>query len=117
LWGGADYANTQFNRAVSAKRQLGSSFKPFVYLTALERGLTPDTIRDDAPISIKGWNPENYEREYLGPVTLTKALALSLNTVAVRLGQEVGPKAVVRTAHRLGIVSELQPNASIALGT
>jgi len=117
LVGGRNYAESQFDRAVAAKRQPGSSFKPFVYLTALEKGLTPDTIRDDAPISVKGWNPENYEREYLGPVTLTKALSLSLNTVAVRLGLEVGPKAVVRTAHRLGIVSELQPNASIALGT
>ena len=74
-------------------------------------------MREDAPISIKGWNPENYSREYFGPVTLTKALSLSLNTVAVRLGQEVGPKAVVRTAHRLGIASDLEPNASIALGT
>ena len=74
-------------------------------------------MRDDAPISIKGWNPENYSREYFGPVTLTKALSLSLNTVAVRLGQEVGPKTVVRTAHRLGITSDLEPNASIALVT
>ena len=115
--GGRNYADSQFNRAVAAKRQPGSSFKPFVYLAALEKGLTPDTVREDAPISIKGWNPENYSREYFGPVTLTKALSLSLNTVAVRLGLEVGPKAVVRTAHRLGIVSELEPNASIALGT
>ena len=117
LVGGRDYADSQFNRAVSAKRQPGSSFKPFVYLTALEKGLTPDTVRDDAPISVKGWNPENYSREYFGPVTLTKALSLSLNTVAVRLGLEVGAKAVVRTAHRLGVVSDLSPNASIALGT
>ncbi len=117
LVGGRSYADSQFNRAVSAKRQPGSSFKPFVYLAALERGLRPDTVREDAPISIKGWNPENYSREYFGPVTLTKALSLSLNTVAVRLGLEVGPKAVVRTAHRLGIASELEANASIALGT
>ncbi len=117
LVGGRNYAESQFNRAIAAKRQPGSSFKPFVYLSALEKGLRPDTVRDDAPISVKGWNPENYSREYFGPVTLTKALSLSLNTVAVRLGLEVGPKAVVRTAHRLGIVSELEPNASIALGT
>src|SRR5207237_2864620 len=95
----------------------GSAFKPFGDLTALERGLTPDTIRDDRPIDIKGWRPENYGREYFGPVTLTRALAHSLNTVAVRLTLEVGPKAVVRTAHRLGIASPLNPNASIALGT
>jgi penicillin-binding protein 1A len=115
--GGRNYADSQFNRAVAAKRQPGSSFKPFVYLAALEKGLTPDTVRDDAPISIKGWNPENYSREYFGPVTLTKALALSLNTVAVRLGQEVGPKAVVEVAHRLGITSDLDPVPSIALGS
>jgi penicillin-binding protein 1A len=117
LVGGRNYADSQFNRAVAAKRQPGSAFKPFVYLAALEKGLTPDTVREDAPISIKGWNPENYSREYFGPVTLTKALSLSLNTVAVRLGLEVGPKTVVRTAHRLGITSDLEPNASIALGT
>jgi penicillin-binding protein 1A len=117
LVGGRNYADSQFNRAVSAHRQPGSAFKPFVYLAALEKGLTPDTVRDDAPITVKGWQPENYSREYFGPVTLTKALSLSLNTVAVRLGLEVGPKVVVRTAHRLGITSDLEPNASIALGT
>ena len=117
LVGGRSYADSQFNRAVAAKRQPGSSFKPFVYLAALEKGLRPDTVREDAPITVKGWSPENYSREYFGPVTLTKALAMSLNTVAVRLGLEVGPKTVVRTAHRLGITSELEPNASIALGT
>jgi penicillin-binding protein 1A len=115
--GGRDYADSQFNRAVAAKRQPGSSFKPFVYLAALEKGLTPDTVRDDAPISVKGWSPENYSREYFGPVTLTKALSLSLNTVAVRLGLEVGPKAVVEVAHRLGITSDLDPVPSIALGS
>jgi penicillin-binding protein 1A len=117
LVGGRNYADSQFNRAVAAKRQPGSAFKPFVYLSALEKGLTPDTVREDAPISVKGWNPENYSREYFGPVTLTKALSLSLNTVAVRLCLEVGPRTVARTAHRLGITSDLQPNASIALGT
>ncbi|MGX7705831.1 transglycosylase domain-containing protein [Methylobacterium sp. Gmos1] len=117
LIGGRDYAQSQFNRATTAKRQPGSSFKPFVYLAAVERGLTPDTVREDAPITIKGWNPENYSRNYSGPVTLRDALAHSLNTVAVRLGQEVGPKAVVQTAQRLGITSPLQANASIALGT
>ncbi|RBP13826.1 penicillin-binding protein 1A [Roseiarcus fermentans] len=117
LVGGRSYAESQFNRAVAAKRQPGSSFKPFVYLAALEKGLTPDTVREDAPISVKGWNPENYSREYFGPVTLTKGLSLSLNTVAVRLGLEVGPKTVCATAHRLGVTSDLEPNASIALGT
>ncbi|RTL53784.1 MAG: penicillin-binding protein [Bradyrhizobiaceae bacterium] len=115
--GGRKYAESQFNRAVTAKRQPGSSFKPFVYLTALEAGLTPDTIRQDAPLDVKGWKPENYSHEYFGPVTLTQALAMSLNTVAVRLGIEVGPQNVVRTAHRLGIASKLDANPSIALGT
>jgi penicillin-binding protein 1A len=117
LVGGRSYADSQFNRAIAAKRQPGSAFKPFVYLAALERGLTPDTIREDRPIAVKGWKPENYTREYFGPVTLTRALAQSLNTVAVRLVLELGPKAVVRTAHRLGIASPLAANASIALGT
>ncbi len=115
--GGRNYSESQYNRAVTAKRQPGSAFKPFVYLTAIESGLTPDTIRQDAPLDIKGWKPENYTHHYLGPVTLTQALSMSLNTVAVRLGLEVGPKNVVRTAHRLGISSKLEPNASIALGT
>ncbi len=115
--GGRNYSDSQYNRAVTAKRQPGSAFKPFVYLTAIEAGLTPDTIRPDAPVNIKGWKPENFEHEYLGAVTLTQALAMSLNTVAVRLGLEVGPKNVVRTAHRLGISSKLDANASIALGT
>jgi len=117
LVGGKNYAESQFNRAVAAKRQPGSAFKPFVYLTALERGLTPETIREDKPIDVKGWKPENYTHEYFGPVSLTTALAMSLNTVSVRLTLEVGPQAVARTAHRLGISSKLEPNASIALGT
>jgi penicillin-binding protein 1A len=117
LVGGRDYSQSQFNRAVDAKRQPGSAFKAFVYLTALEHGLTPDTVREDAPIAVKGWRPENYERQYLGPVMLRQALAESLNTVSVRLTQEFTPQAVVRTAYRLGIASILEPNASIALGT
>ncbi len=117
LVGGRNYSDSQFNRVVAAKRQPGSAFKPFVYLTALEKGLTPDTIREDAPINVRGWQPENSSRDYLGNVTLTKALAMSLNTVAVRVGLEVGAKAVANTAHRLGITADLQANASIALGT
>src|SRR4029450_2939161 len=110
--GGRNYVESQFNRAVAAKRQPGSAFKPFVYLTALERGLTPDTVREDKPIVLKGWKPENYRHEYFGPVTLRQALANSLNTVSVRLPLEVGPAAVAKTAHRLGIASKLDPNAS-----
>ena len=90
LVGGKNYAESQFNRAVAAKRQPGSAFKPFVYLTALERGLAPESMREDKPIAIKGWRPENYSREYYGPVTLTQGLAHSLNTVSVRLTLEFG---------------------------
>jgi penicillin-binding protein 1A len=117
LVGGRNYAESQFNRAVSAKRQPGSAFKPFVYLTALERGLTPDTVREDKPVALKGWKPENYSHQFLGAVTLTQALALSLNTVSVRLTLEFGPIAVAKTAYRLGIASKLETNPSLALGT
>ncbi|MGA7486030.1 MAG: penicillin-binding transpeptidase domain-containing protein, partial [Xanthobacteraceae bacterium] len=117
LVGGKNYAESQFNRAVAAKRQPGSAFKPFVYLTALERGLTPETVREDKPVVLKGWRPENYRHEYHGPVTLTQALAQSLNTVSVRLTLEVGPAAVAKTAYRLGIASKLDVNPSLALGT
>lgn len=117
LVGGKAYSESSYNRAVVAKRQPGSAFKPFVYLTAMERGLTPDTLREDAPVTVKGWSPENYSRDYRGPIPLRDALALSLNTVAVRLGLEVGPAQVVKTAQRLGITSPLQANPSLALGT
>lgn len=117
LVGGRNYETSQFNRATSARRQPGSSFKPFVYLTALERGLRPDTLRTDSPVNINGWRPENYDRGYRGPITLRNALALSLNTVAVKLTIEVGPQSVVQTAQRLGITSPLQADPTIALGT
>jgi penicillin-binding protein 1A len=117
LVGGKNYAESQFNRAIAARRQPGSAFKPFVYLAAVEHGLTPDTIRNDAPVQYGNWRPENFSRDFRGPVPLRTALALSLNTVAVSLGMEVGPREVVRAAQRLGIASSLQPNASIALGT
>lgn len=115
--GGRDYGESQFNRAVKAKRQPGSSFKPFVYLAAVESGLSPDTVRVDKPISINGWKPKNYSKEYEGRVKLRSALARSLNTIAATLAHEVGPGNVVETAHRLGIRSELTANPSISLGT
>jgi len=117
LVGGKDYRASQFNRATQAKRQPGSAFKPFVYLAALEAGLTPDTIRIDQPVRIGNWEPENFSRDFRGPVSLREALALSLNTIAAQLASEVGPREVVRTAQRLGISSPLEANASIALGT
>ena len=115
--GGADYTESQFNRASKAKRQPGSAFKPFVYIAALESGLQPSSIRNDAPVRIGKWTPENYDQKYRGEVTLATALANSLNTIAAQLVMEVGPDRVTQVAHRMGIESELQANASIALGT
>ncbi len=117
LVGGRDYAESQFDRASKAKRQPGSAFKPFVYAAALEIGRTPMSIRNDAPVRIGNWTPENYDQKYRGEVTLADALANSLNTIAAELVMEVGPQNVVKLAHRLGIDSEMQANASIALGT
>jgi penicillin-binding protein 1A len=117
LVGGRDYGESQFDRAVKAKRQPGSAFKPFVYAAAMEMGMTPNSMRNDAPVRIGNWTPENYEQKYNGPVTLATALAHSLNTIAAQLVMEVGPDQVIKLAHRVGIESELQPNASIALGT
>ena len=117
LIGGYDYANSQFDRASEAKRQPGSAFKPFVYLSALEQGFTPESVRNDAPIRIGNWTPGNYNGKYFGKVTLAEALARSLNSVSAQLVMEVGPKTVVSTAHRLGIESNLTANASLALGT
>jgi len=115
--GGYDYANSQFDRASEARRQPGSAFKPFVFMAALEQGRTPYSIRNDAPVRIGKWRPENYKGKYYGQVTLAEALARSLNSVAAQLAVEVGPEAVVEVAHRMGIESKLNANASIALGT
>ncbi|MDQ6436152.1 transglycosylase domain-containing protein [Mesorhizobium sp. LHD-90] len=115
--GGYDYANSQFDRASEARRQPGSAFKPFVYLAALEQGSRPDSVRNDAPIRIGKWTPENYNGKYYGRVTLATALAKSLNSVAAQLVMEVGPGSVVEAAQRMGIESNLLANNSIALGT
>lgn len=117
LVGGVDYGASQFNRAVKARRQPGSTFKPFVYLTALENGMTPDTITYDLPISIDGWAPRNANGQYTGAITLRDALARSINTVAVRLTLDAGPAEVAATAQRLGIAEDLVAEPSIALGT
>ncbi|WP_411034452.1 transglycosylase domain-containing protein [Shinella sp. BYT-45] len=117
LVGGRDYAESQFDRASKAKRQPGSAFKPFVYAAALESGRSPLSVRNDAPVRIGKWTPENYDQKYRGEVTLASALANSLNTIAAQLVMEVGPEEVIKLARRLGIESDLQANASIALGT
>src|SRR6185312_3578975 len=108
---------SQYNRAVTARRQSGSAFKPMVYLTALEHGYTPDTIVDDDPFTYNGWSPKNDNNKYAGQIPLRTALAYSLNTVAARISVDVGPQAIVDTAMRMGISSPLQAVPSIALGT
>ncbi|RIY02539.1 penicillin-binding protein [Aureimonas flava] len=115
--GGRDYASSQFNRAVDAKRQPGSAFKPFVYETALEYGVRPETVMNDGPTKIGNWSPSNYDNRFRGPVTVADALMRSLNTIAAQLTAQVGPAAVIETAKRMGIHSPLVDNASLALGT
>jgi penicillin-binding protein 1A len=116
--GGRNFRTGPFNRAVLARRQPGSSFKPIVWLTALESGMTPDDTVLDGPIRIGNWNPMNFERRYAGEVTLEEALAQSINTAAVRLLLRAGgPRAVAATAVRLGIADRLPQDASLALGT
>ena len=115
--GGTDYNQSQYNRAITAKRQSGSAFKPMVYLTALEHGYTPDTIVDDDPFTYNGWSPQNDNGKYAGQIPLRTALAYSLNSVAARIAVDVGPQAIVDTAMRMGISSQLQAVPSIALGT
>jgi len=117
LVGGRDYAQSQFNRAVDAKRQPGSTFKPFVYATAIEHGWRPESVIEDGPVRIGKWTPQNYDNKYRGPVMIADALRQSLNTVAARLIDDVGTDAVIETAHRMGVESELVNNPSIALGT
>ncbi|AVM75412.1 transglycosylase domain-containing protein [Magnetospirillum gryphiswaldense] len=117
LTGGKDYDDSQFNRATQALRQPGSAFKPFVYLTAMEQGLAPQDVYDDAPVKLGNWSPGNYNGRFEGQVTLRHAFANSTNTVAVRLIDDVGPGRVVATAHKLGITSDLGRDASLALGT
>jgi penicillin-binding protein 1A len=117
LVGGRNYTKSQFNRITKARRQPGSAFKPFVYLTAIEQGMTPFSTEIDEPVRFGKWEPENYKREYLGSVTLTQALSQSLNTVAAKLAVKTGPENVIATARRLGVSADLAANASIALGT
>ena len=114
--GGRDYDASQFNRATQALRQPGSAFKPFVYLTALEHGYSPDQRMMDAPIQVRGWRPSNYGGRYYGEVTLREAFARSLNTAAVRLNEAVGAAQTAAVARRLGITSDLALHPSIALG-
>jgi penicillin-binding protein 1A len=117
LIGGIDYRDSVFNRATQAHRQPGSAFKPFVYLAALESGLSPWETRDDEAVDIGGYRPTNFGGKSYGTLTLADALAHSVNTITVNLAQEVGVRNVVAAARRVGITSPLEPNASLALGT
>lgn len=114
--GGSSYADSQFNRAVDARRQAGSAFKPFVYLAAVEAGYTPDTPVVDEPIRIGAWSPRNYSGGYIGPTTLRNAVAQSVNTVAAGIADQIGRDSVARAARRLGIESRIGLEPSMALG-
>jgi penicillin-binding protein 1A len=115
--GGTDYATSEFNRVTQAKRQPGSSFKPFVYAAALEDGFSPYDVMVDKPVTIDKWQPTNYGGGYLGPMTLSEALTRSTNTVAAQLAQESSEERVIALAKRFGITSDMEPFPSIALGS
>ena len=121
--GGADFFKSEFNRAVQARRQPGSAFKPFVYIAALEAGLTPATRIDDAPVSYaigpngQAWKPDNYDRKFRGSTTLQQAIEESVNVVTVKVQERVGLNRTIHVARRLGIASPLDVNLSLALGT
>ena len=116
--GGREYHAGAFDRAVLARRQPGSAFKPFVWLAALEKGARPDDLVLDAPIRVGGWSPSNFDGRFRGEITVETALAESINTASVRLEQLAGgPRAVAAVARRLGIADRLPDNASLALGT
>ncbi len=114
--GGRSHAESQYNRAIKSRRQPGSAFKPFVYLAALESGLTPESTVYDLPVNIGGWTPRNDNNQFKGAITLRQGLSQSINTVAVRLQYDVGVRKVMATARRLGIKSELRASPSLALG-
>lgn len=115
--GGIDYRKSQFNRAVTALRQPGSAFKPFVYLTALQNGWKREDRIDDVPLSIGKWKPENYDKKYHGSVTLDEALMKSLNLATVNLSESLSRKDIIRTAKKMGISTPVENTPSLALGT
>jgi penicillin-binding protein 1A len=115
--GGRDYGESQFNRATDALRQPGSSFKPFVYATAMMNGFTPRSVLPDEPICIGDWCPQDYGGTFSGPVTITTALIHSINVIPVRLAQAFGREKIVDTAKRMGITSELRITRSLPLGS
>ncbi len=121
--GGYDFFRSEFNRAVQARRQPGSAFKPFIYIAALESGLTPATRVEDEPVSYavgpngQAWKPENYDRKFRGSTTLQQALEESVNVVTVKIQERVGLNRTIQVARRFGISSPIDLNLSLALGT
>ncbi|MCO5073509.1 MAG: penicillin-binding protein 1A [Rhizobiaceae bacterium] len=116
--GGRDYGQSQFNRATQALRQAGSSFKPYVYATAMEAGFTPDSVISDGPINWNGWQPKNYGRSYSGRMTLTTALVKSVNTVPVRLAKDhLSIPPIKAMAEAMGVESALESHKTMVLGT
>ncbi|RLB02380.1 MAG: penicillin-binding protein [Deltaproteobacteria bacterium] len=123
LVGGWDFLRSQYNRAIQARRQVGSAFKPIVYAAALEKGFTPATIVLDAPViyeeteESEAWKPRNYRERFYGPTRLRMALARSQNVATVRVARRIGVPYIMRFARRLGITSPLNPDLSMALGS
>ena len=121
--GGRDFSASQFNRATQARRQAGSAFKPIVYAAALDKGFTPATIIVDEPFSYidvpgkEPWEPQNFDREFWGPITFRKALTFSRNVVTVKIAQAIGVEYLIEYSKNLGIHSKLEPNLSLALGS
>ncbi|HMK44258.1 MAG TPA: PBP1A family penicillin-binding protein, partial [Dissulfurispiraceae bacterium] len=117
LVGGFSFSKSEYNRAVLARRQPGSAFKPIVYAAALANGFTPASIVDDEPVTYGSWSPENYDHKYYGPTRLRNALAFSRNIITVKLLESVGVGKVITLAKNLGIQQEIPPELSIALGS
>lgn len=116
LVGGRDYSLSQFDRATQSERQTGSSFKPYVYTTAIENGITPEDIVVDGPVSFGGYTPHNYENDYKGAMTVQNAFAESRNIPALKLAARVGIHKVIDTAHRFGVTSDIPAYLPVALG-
>jgi penicillin-binding protein 1A len=121
--GGYDFFKSEFNRAVQARRQPGSAFKPFVYIAALESGMTAASVVEDAPIeytinkNAKPWKPDNYDRKFRGPITFQQALEESVNIATIKVQEQIGVRRTIEVARRLGVESPLGENLSLALGT
>jgi penicillin-binding protein 1A len=116
LVGGFDYEESPFNRATQAYRQPGSAFKPVVYAAGIESGLSPDSRMVDSPLQITGWQPKNFSNRYLGEISLRQAMAQSINTVAVQVGEYAGRAHVIDVARRLGITTSMEATPSLSLG-